>query len=240
MRLSFTKLSTSLVLSIVALPVSITAFIVLYGDFGSLWAAIWMLCILPGIWIAAIILGVRDLRQGRSRRQTAGVVALLLPTVLLVISMCSWRFAFHQMFTFRPLDLHLPPGGFLMIHEFRVCESETPCAASGPITETQTQEIKLKRVPDGCCTMLVFNGGQGKRKVDDYRISLNGRDIRLTQRNSVGRARVSVDMSDELSVQLSGIAGATLGVALVYTGEKTLAPAKSLPVDEKPGPKTSE
>src|SRR6266481_4040116 len=138
----FRAMSTALFVSAVALPASVIAFAVLYANNDSFWAVVWLSAVLPAIWLGAGALGIRDAVRRRSWRQMAGVVALLAPTVLLVNTIGSTRFAFHQLFTFRPLDLHLPTNGFVLMEKFTVCAQAQPCKPHDVVTETRAFRVK--------------------------------------------------------------------------------------------------
>ena len=211
-------MSTALLTSAVALPVSVIAFAVLYGNRDSFWSVLWLGAVLPAIWVAAAVLSIRDAVKRRSWRQIAGVVALLAPTGLLVNTMGSPRFAFHQLFTFRPLDLHLPTNGFVLMEKFMVCAQAQPCKSHDVVTETRT--FSVKKVPEGCCSLAVFNG-RGKNKVDTFRVVLNGKEVKLQSQ----KAAVDLSAENEISVQLSGAPDAYIYILVSYTGKKDTPPA---------------
>src|SRR5947207_1395858 len=101
-KFSFKSLSTSVLISSIAFLVSLIAFAALYKNNDQLWAMVWLYAVLPGTWLSAIILLIRDIAKRRSWNQALPVFLLLVPTVFLVIASFSVRFAFHQLFTFRP------------------------------------------------------------------------------------------------------------------------------------------
>ena len=98
----FEKTSTALLLAIIAMPVSLIAFVALYRNNDQFWAVVWLTALLPAVWVAAAALVVRDAFKRRSRRQIIAVVALLAPTVLLTAMISSQRFFSHQLFSFHP------------------------------------------------------------------------------------------------------------------------------------------
>jgi hypothetical protein len=222
-KLSFTAMSTALLISIVALPVSVIAFAVLYANYEPFWATLWMLGVLPTIWVVASVLIIRDAVKRRSRPQIAGVIALLVPTVLLVNIMVSPRFAFHQLFTFRPLDLHIPANGLAFIQKFPVCAEGSPCASREAVTETRT--FRLAKVPDGCCSLQVVNGRAGKHKVQAFRVILNGKEVNLPARDSQQITTVTLGNNNVVSVRLSGASDAYIYVVVWYMGRKGSPPA---------------
>jgi hypothetical protein len=215
-KASFSGVSTALVISAVALPVSVIAFAILYGNSDSFWSVLWLGAVLPAIWVAATVLGIRDAVKRHSWRQIAGVVALLAPTGLLVNTMVSPRFAFHQLFTFRPLDLHLPSNGFVLMEKFMVCAQGQPCKSHS----TETRTFSVKKMPDGCCSLVVLNG-RGQNKVDSFRVVLNGKEIKLESQ----KAAVDLSVENEISVQLSGAPDAYIYIVVSYTGKKDAPPA---------------
>ena len=217
-RTSFGGMSTALLISALALPVSVIAFAVLYGNSDSFWSVLWLGAVLPAIWVAATVLSIRDALKRRSWRQIAGVVALLAPTGFLVNTMVSPRFAFHQLFTLRPLDLHLPTNGFVLMEKFMVCAQGQPCKAHGVATETRT--FSVRKIPDGCCSLVVLNG-RGQNKVNAFHVVLNGQEVKLESH----KAAVDLSTENEISVQLSGAPDAYIYVIVSYTGKKAAPPA---------------
>jgi hypothetical protein len=222
-KLSFNTMSTALLLSIVALPVSLIAFAVRYADYDSFWPVVWMGGVLPTIWVAAVILSIRDAVKRHSWRQIAGVVVLLIPTAILVIIMVSPRFVFHQLFTFRPVNLHLPTNNFILIQKFPVCAEGSSCTSGGTVTETKV--FKLTKVPDGCCSLQVINGRGGKHKVEAFRVVLNGKEVNLPSGDSLQIASVRLGNDNEVNVQLSGSTDAYIFIVVRYSVTKTLPPA---------------
>jgi hypothetical protein len=218
-KLNFTTISTSLLLSIVALPVSAIAFAISYLSDDPFWSVLWMLVVLPLIWAAVAALSIRDALKHRSWKQIGGSFLLLAPTVLFASLMLTPRFAFHQLFTFRPLDLHLPTEGFAFTHAFSVCPQETSCTPHSTVSETKT--FRLTKVPDGCCMLMVTNGRRAKHQVEAVYIVLNGKEINLQSRGAVQIAEVSLSSDNEITVQLTGTADAYVVVDIHYTGKKT-------------------
>jgi len=217
-KLAFTAMPTALLLAVLALPVSVIAFAVSYADFEQFSPVVWMFVVLPVVWLAAAVLSIRDAIKWRSWQRIAGVVALLAPTVLLFNMMLSPRFFFHQLFTFRPLDLHLPTQGFALFQKFSVCTQESGCPSRNTVTETKT--IKLVKVPEGCCSLVVLNGQGKEHKVEAFHVSLNGKEVNLPPADSPQIAAVRLGNSDEVTVQLTGTADAFIYVIVSYTGKK--------------------
>src|SRR5271163_1794127 len=118
-KLSFSTISTSFLLSVIALPVSLAAFASTYNTSDSFWSELWMMVVLPTIWAAVTVLLIRDAVKRRPWPQIAGGVFCLVPTVLLFVLMFTPRFWMHQLFTFRPVDfdLNLPPNGLAFIQK---------------------------------------------------------------------------------------------------------------------------
>lgn len=218
-RLGFSAVSTALLISTVALPVSAIAFGVLYASSDSFWSVVWLFTVLPAIWLAAGALSIRDVLKRRSWRQIVAVGALLAPTMVLANTAGSLRFALHQLFTFRPLDLHLPTEGVLFTEKFTVCAQEQPCKAYN--VATRTRAFSVKRIPDGCCSLAVVNGRGGKNKVDSFRVVVNGKEVTLESQ----KGAVSLTGENEISVQLSGPPDAYLHVIILYTGKRSAPPA---------------
>jgi hypothetical protein len=221
-KLSLTKVSTALLLSIIALPVSVISFAVLYATDDAFWAALWLGVVLPTVWAAAVALGIIDVMKRHSWGQAVAVVALLAPTVLLVSMMVSPRFAFHQLFTFRPLELDASKNGFVFIHKFTVCLQGPPCTSDGGRTETRA--FKLKRVPEGCCSLRVLNGWRGQHTVNAFRIVLNGRDVELPKGGEVQTVLVELNTENEISIQVRGTPDAYIYVFLFYPAKTTPRP----------------
>jgi hypothetical protein len=211
-------MSTALLISAVALPVSMIAFAVLYADHDSFWPVLWLDVVLPAIWFAAAVLILRDAFRRRSWQQIISVAALIAPTVLLINTMDSPRFWYHQLFTFRPLDLNLPTNGFVLMEKFMICPQAQPCKSRSMVTETRT--FSVKRMPDGCCSLAVLNG-RGKEKADAFRVVLNGKEVKLESQ----KAAVDLSAENEISVQLSGVPGAYVYILVSYTGKKDAPPS---------------
>jgi hypothetical protein len=218
-KLNFTTISTSLLLSIVALPVSVTAFAVSYLSHEPIWSVLWMLAVLPAIWAFVVAFSIRDALKHRSWRQIGGSILLLAPTVLLAILMLTPRYALHQLFTFRPLDFHLPTNGFAFAHKFQVCPQQTNCTPHSTVSETKT--FKLTKLPDGCCLLLaVPNDSIGKRRVEAVHIVLNGEEVNLQSNGVEQIAEVKLSKENDVTVQLTGTADAYVWLAIHYTGKK--------------------
>jgi hypothetical protein len=223
-KLGFATIPTALLLAILALPVSVVAFAVSYADNELFWPVVWMFVVLPVLWLAALVLSIRDAIKWRSWRRIAGVVALLAPTVLLFNMMLSPRFFFHQLFTFRPLDLYLPTRGFALFQKFSVCPQESVCPSRSTVTETKT--IKLAKVPKGCCSLYVLNGHGKEHKVEAFHVLLNGKEVRLPPDALPQIATVTLGNTDDVTVQLTGTADAFIYVIVSYRGKKESPPAR--------------
>src|ERR1035438_9785153 len=158
-------MSTALLLSIIALPVSVVAFVALYANSDSFWSVCWLELVLPIIWLAAAVLIVRDALKRRSWRQMIVVVALLVPTALLVTAVRSDRFFEHQLFSLKPLQSPTYHSPIVFWRKFLVCDNKSRCSPNTAATVTFT----LGKVPDKCCTLLVVNGnGTGKSTVEAF------------------------------------------------------------------------
>lgn len=220
-KLSFTTISTALLLSTVAFPVSAIAFAVLYADNDSFWPNVWLGALLPAIWVAVAALVMRDAFKRRSRRQMVGVVALLVSMALLFGTSLSARFWEHQLFTFRPLRKEpLPPFTFSLVQRFDLCEQKTPCVPRRAVTESQS--FKLAKVPDECCSLAVVNGKGGKYRVQSFRVFLNGNEIKMPTDNSPLIASVTLRTENEITVQLTGPPDAYIHLIYIYIGKKDL------------------
>jgi hypothetical protein len=97
-KVSFTRGSSALVLSIIAFPVSVVAFAVLYANNDAFWATAWLGGVVPIICVVAAALAIRDAVKRRSWREIVGVVALLTPSFVLAYSITSPRFLRHRLF----------------------------------------------------------------------------------------------------------------------------------------------
>lgn len=221
-KLDFTKISTPLLLSLVALPVSVAAFTTIYVSDDPFWSVLWMNVVLPIVWMAVVVICVKDGVKRRSWRQIVGSLALLAPTVLLFSLMLSPRFFLHQLFTFRPVDWHIPATGFALIQKFSVCAPDAKCTSESPVTETKT--FRLTKVPEGCCSLNVVNGRGDKYKVETVRIVLNSEQVNLPPVGSLQIATVRLARENNVTVQLAGPPDAYIYVFISYTGKKD-APA---------------
>ena len=96
------KVSTALLLAIIALPLSVAAFVMLYADWNltvpttkdqtsEFWAALLICAVLPLI-CASTVFVVRDFVRRRSGKQVVAVISLLVPTALLMGITLSPRF----------------------------------------------------------------------------------------------------------------------------------------------------
>lgn len=222
-KLSFTAMSTALLLSTVALPVSVIAFAVLYANNDSFWPVLWLGALLPTIWVAAAALSIRDAIKGRSWRQVAGVVALLAPTALLVHTMLSPRFLERQLFSFRPLTTpSLPTTGFVFMQMFTVCAQGSPCSSHDAVTATQT--FRLAKVPDGCCSLQVINGQGAKHKVEAFHVVLNGKEVKLPTGDALQVAVVELSTENKISVETTGAPDARIYVFISHTIKRDAPP----------------
>jgi hypothetical protein len=211
-KLDFNSVSTHLLLSTVALPVSIIAFAVAYTRDDPFWSLVWMAVVLPLVWVAVVFLGAKDSLKRRSLRPIAGSVLMLTPTAILIIAMLSPRFVMHQLFTFKPIDYHLPSERFAFIQVFSVCAPQTTCTPHSTVTKTKT--FRLAKVPDGCCFLEVVNGWGEKHKVEAFRILLNGEQVNLPSSEAVQFANVELRSENDLAVHLTGTTGDYIVVAI--------------------------
>jgi hypothetical protein len=207
---NLTAMSTGLLLSILALLVSITAFLVLYTNDDSFWAVLWLFALVPATIVVVIVLTIRDELKQRHWRQTISVVVLLGASAFLVSTASSLRFVLHQLFTFRPIDLHLPENGLVLLQKFTVCPQGQSCQPRS--TSTETRSFKLKKIPDGCCSLYVINRRSDDNAVDAFRIVLNGNEVKLPVTSRPLVAPVDVRGENEITVQVSGASGAHIYV----------------------------
>jgi len=223
----FTTISTALLIAIVALPVSAIAFAVLYANHDKFWAAVWLFAVLPGFWVAAGILVTRDAFKRRSWRQIASVIALLAATVVMVNATFSWRFWDHRLFSFTPLpdQRFASSSGAVFSERFPLCDDKSPCMPR--TTVVHTRSFTLRKIPDGCCKVLVINGnGSGNHKVDVLRVALNGRPIDSPQGDSrLTRAVADVALSKEnaISIEMRGGPDSYAWVLVAYSNSNQTA-----------------
>ena len=211
-RLSFTTISTALLLSIIALPVSVVAFVVLYVHNDSLWSVCWLGLVLPMTSLAAAILAIRDALKRRSWRQTALVAGFLVAAVLLLTAWQSKRFLQHQLFSIKPLEAPIDRSPIVFRRKFLVCDKKSPCSPDAAATVT----FRLEKVPDRCCSLLVMNGnGSGKGEVETFRVTVNGRPIAFAV-DVATRFLAAVDLKQEntIAVELHGAPDAYVQVWL--------------------------
>jgi hypothetical protein len=104
------------------------------------------------------------------------------------------------------------------MEKFMVCAQGQPCKSHG--VETETRTFNVKKIPDGCCSLMVLNG-RGENKVDTFRVVLNGKEIKLQSQ----KAAVDLSSENEISVQLSGAPDAYIYILVSYTGKKDAPPA---------------
>jgi hypothetical protein len=210
-KLSFTTISTALLLSVIALPVSVVAVVALYANRDSFWSICWLGFVLPIIWLAASVLAVRDALKRHSWRQMIVVAALLVPTALLLATSRSDRFFEHQLFSLKPLQSPTYHSPVVFWRKFLVCDKESPCSPNTAATVAFT----LGKVPDKCCTLLVVNGnGTGKSKVETFHVTVNGRPIAFTAGVST-RFLAAVDLNQKNTVSLE-LRGAPDAYVLVW------------------------
>src|SRR5271169_1030187 len=219
-KLNFTTISTSFLLSAIALPFTVAAFAFIYADSDSFWFRYWMMVVLPTIWVAVIVLVIRDSVKRHPWPQIAGSVCCLVPTVLLFVLMFTPRFWMHQLFTFRPVDFDLnrPPNGLAFIHKFSVCAPETTCTSHSGAPETKT--FTLRKVPDGCCSLEVINGSGEKHKVATFRALLNGEEVNPRSDESAQIAPDKLANENKVTAQLTGADDAFIYVVISYSGKK--------------------
>ncbi len=217
-------MSTALFLAIIALPVSVVAFAVLYANNDSFWAMCWLGLVLPILCVAAAVLAIRDALNRHSWRQLIGVAALLVPMMALLDTTAhSNRFWFHQLFTFRPLELFPPPDPRGWFQRFTVCAQGASCTSHGTVTQTRT--FRLDKVPPECCSMRVLNGMRGKHMVEHFRVVLNGKEVKLRTGTESQIAEVELNTENAITVELSGDPDAYIYILVSYTGKNGAPPA---------------
>lgn len=120
-KLSVTAMSTSLLISLVALPLTVIAFVVLYRNHDSLGAEIWLWAMLPTVWLVAAVLTIRDVVKRRGPwRQIAGIIALLVPTVVLFNVVNTYGFWGHELFSRHSSTTDMPTDrGIVFAEQFR-------------------------------------------------------------------------------------------------------------------------
>src|ERR1700685_410430 len=123
-KLNFTAISTSLLLSIVALPVSVIAFCVGHLPDIPVWSVFWMFLVLPVIWAFVVAFDIRDALKHHLWRQIGGSILLLAPTVLLAGFMLTPPFRLY-----RDPGPHFPAEGWVTVERFSSCPEETNCTA---------------------------------------------------------------------------------------------------------------
>jgi hypothetical protein len=232
-NLNFGTISTSFLLSVIALPVSLAAFAFIYSNDDSFWSEIWMVGVLPTIWVSVSVLLARDAVKRRPWPQIAGSLLLVMPTVLLFILMSTARFSMHQLLTFRPVDFHphLQPHGLAFIQRFSVCTADASCAARSTARETKT--FTLRRVPGGSCSLAVINGGgRDQHQVEAVRVILNGDEVSLRSNGRVQSAPVTLTSENTVTVELTGSNDAFVYVVIFYAGQSRQPnPSHPLPPD---------
>ncbi len=205
-------ISTALVLSGLALLISVVAFCLLYRNNDLFLAVLWLSILLPAIWLIVGVLALMDAVRSHSWKQLAGVVALLAPTVLLMNVSLSPRFASHQLLSLQPLSFEAPSHGIVFAAKFAVCPDDKPCAVHG--TNVESRAFHLKTMPDECCSLIVKSGSK-ENEVDSVKIILNGSEVKLEGQ----RATVRLKGDNEINVHLSGGPDAFVYVVIAYTGK---------------------
>jgi hypothetical protein len=222
------EISTALFLAVIALPLSVVSFAVFYANNDSFWAMCWLWLVLPILWMAAAVLAIRDALKQHSWRQLVGVAALLAPMALLVTASFSNRFFLHQLFTFRPLEVSPLPKPRGWFQKFTVCPEKASCTSHDPLVQTRT--FRLDNVPNGCCGLSVINGTSGKHMVEQFRVVLNGKDVKVREVKlptgvTVQIADVDLNTENTIGVQLIGTPDAYIYVVVSYTGKMGAPPA---------------
>jgi hypothetical protein len=218
------SITTALLVSTVALPVSVISFLVLYANNDSFWAVLWLLAVLPTIWVAVAFLIIRDMVKRRSWRQAVAAVTLLVPTALLFGITFTPRFFSHQLFSsaapkHQPFTFYPP---LLFIQKFLVCAKESPCTPYRSVTRTAT--FFVTKLPEGCCFLQVLNGEDGKHEVGVFHVVLNGRRIDFPHGEPHPGAAVRLNTKNIISIEMQGTPDAYVWVMLSYSGH----------VDQKP------
>ncbi len=131
------SISTALVLSGLALLISVVAFCLLYRNNDLFLAVLWLSILLPAIWLIMGVLALIVAVRSHSWKQFAGVVALLAPTVLLMKVSLNPRFASHQLLSLQPLRFEAPFHGIVLAAKFAVCPEVKPCPAHGTNFESR-------------------------------------------------------------------------------------------------------
>jgi hypothetical protein len=204
-KAQFARISTALLLSIIALPVSVIAFAVLYHNNDSFWAVIWLLIILPALWIATVALGVRDAFRRHSPKPLILVLALMVPTACLVTLTTTQRFFAHRLFSSSAPQRFTAYPPLLFMQKFQICDTKSGCDSLHTVNRTAT--FTLTKVP-ARCFLQVLNGTAGKHAVDVVHIGLNGRRVALDHTDSEYTAEVRLNTVNTVSVELSGPADA--------------------------------
>ena len=214
LRAIFTRLSTALLLSITALPVSVIAFAVLYYNNDSFWAVIWLLIILPALWIATVGLSVRDAFKRHSPKPLMLVLVLLVPTVGLVTLTTTQRFVRHRLFSSTtPQSFTFYPP-LLFMQKFQMCDPKSRCEPHRTVSKTAT--FTLTRAP-AQCYIQVINGTAGKHTADAVHVTLNGRQIVFDHTDSEYTAKVRLNRINTLGIELSGPADAYIWLIVSHS-----------------------
>jgi hypothetical protein len=209
------QISTALLLSITALPVPVIAFAVLYHNNDSFSAGIiWLLIILPALWIATVALSARDAFRRHSPKPLMLALALLAPTVGLVTLTTTQRFFTHRLFSStapQPFTAYPP---LIFMRKFQVCDAESRCKPHRIVTRTAT--FTLKKIP-AQCFVQVINGTAGKHTVDVVHITLNGKRVAFDHTDSEYSAKVGLNRVNTLNVDLSGPADAYIWLIVSHS-----------------------
>jgi len=236
------KVSTALLLAIIALPLSLAAFVMLYADWNltvpttkdqttEFWADLLICAVLPLICASAVFV-VRDFVRRRSGKQVVAVISLLVPTALLMGIALSPRFLHVWRMQLTARTWHWRHGSSTRVGHYEVpvpvhCFAtdipygvQMECAAS--------REFNRSKIP-ASFTLLV---------------SETGRDIDLEYWKSVQR---SFGAKEELTLNLSGESmlcfsnptplpraammgldcASNRGLSVLYFGPQSLVPAFS-------------
>jgi len=219
-KLNRHEVSTALLVSIVALPVSVVAFFALYHNNDLFWPVA-CLGVLPAIWLSVAIFTVRDLLKRRSWRQIVGVLVLVAPTVFVFPLMSSPRFWSHRLFSSHAVE-SLPQSNFGVAfnEKFPVCVQGESCTEKEAVTEAR-RNFSLAEEHGWCCLLRVTNGRRdGKGKVSAFHVVLNGEEVPVPQSGPLEMARVALKSNNDIRIQLRGTPDAYIHVAILYAKAK--------------------
>jgi hypothetical protein len=202
-------ISTALALSLLAFLPTVAAFASLYSIRELFWPSVWLFAVLPGLLCAVVIRGIREAFKQWNRQLLVTAVMLGVNVSLIVIATTP-RFAFHQLLTFRPLDVDSPTNTFLFVQQFAICSLGTPCEPSARVSRTQifnTDQGHLKLHSIG-----VVNDHVNGTAADSYRVVLNGREVEFNALKNIATARVDLQLQNTISVELTGRPAAKITV----------------------------